>query len=149
MCSFVCLLVVWPNSLLVWYMLAGVSCVFLCLMWSCTLIFFYKTHPNKRLHDNHHYRVPTNVNTSSIVCCFLFSCAIFSGVIIALLHNYIFIQEVVLPTQYEAPLPTYVISVTFIMAIIMFTFLCLNCVCYFHFVRVHAGNACYSIDRFL
>ena len=129
----------WPNSLKVLYLFAGVSCIFLCLMWFFTLRFFYMSHPNKRFHDSHNYLVPEHINTGQIVCCFLVLCGIFGGVTMSLIHNLIFIC---VAPEYCPLLPHYVISITSIMGIIMFLFLCLNCLCYSHFVRRNAGSIC-------
>ena len=127
----------WPNSLLVLYSFAGVSCIFLCLMWFYTLRFFSMSHPNKRFHDSHKYRVPEHINTGQIVCCFLVSCGIFGGVTISLIHNLIFIC---VPPENCTLLPYYVVSITSAMGIIMFIFLCLNCLCYRHYVQRNAGS---------
>lgn len=131
----------WPNSFLILYMLAGVSCVLLSIMWFCSIKFFYKHHPRKQLYDSHNYRLPQGTNSGYLVCWFVFSCALFGAVSLVLIHDIVAVCALFDPPV-RCVLPYYVMSITASMCIITFVFICFNSVCYFHFIKRNAGSLC-------
>ena len=136
------------NYLLVLYEVAGVACLLLSLMWCFTVVFFCTNHPTNRWYETG-FRFDEDVNTGPIVCCFLVSCFLFGSVTVALIHDLIGICNLFSPpVQCFLYFPTlnyfisYVVIITSVMTVIMFGFLCINCLCYFPCVRPNAGNIC-------
>lgn len=124
--------------------MAGVSCLMLSIMWCCTLRFFFKTHPQRHYYDDHNYRLPQKANSGYIVCLFVFSCSLFGGITLVLIHDIIILCRLFdPPVQFLLSQYTYYIySLTAIMSIIMFLFLCCNCCCYSCYGKRNAGSIC-------
>jgi len=127
-------------GLLTLYQMAGVSCMLLCAMWIFTLVFFRKTHPRRRFHQDG-YRMPAGVNTGPIVCFFLVACGLFGGVTTALLRDLV-LGCLLFDPPMRCYLHPYVIVLAIVMTVIAATFLCLNCVCCFFCVKRNAGSVC-------
>ncbi len=126
---------------LILYIMSGVSCLLLSIMWCCTTRFFHRTHPRSFFHDDHKYRLPQGTNSGYIVCLFVFAIALFGAITLVLIHDVILSCNVFDPPV-GCEVPSYVISLTVFMGVVTVVFLLSNCLCYCHFGTRNAGYIC-------
>ncbi len=120
--------------------MGGVSCVLLSIMYVCTVCFFYKSHPRKRFNDDYNYRLPHGTNPGYIICLFAISSSFFGAISVVFINDVVIFSSA--PYPCFIPIAGYIISVTSVMGVITFVFLCFNCFCYFFCVKSIAGSIC-------